>query len=49
MDENHYQARADRSLWRVLLMAAIAYFILQHLIIKHEGADSLIRRAIGSN
>jgi uncharacterized membrane protein len=31
----------------VLLMAAIAYFILQQVIIRHEGADSLLRKAVG--
>lgn len=33
----------------VLLMAAIAYFILQKLIIKKHGADSILARAIGKD
>lgn len=33
----------------VLLMAAIAYFILQRLIIKNHGADSILARAIGKD
>ena len=31
----------------ILLMAAIAYFILQHAIIRNEGRNSAIARAIG--
>ncbi len=33
----------------VLLMAAIAYFILQQLIIASQGAGSLLKQAIGSD
>jgi len=33
----------------VLLMAAIAYWILQRLIVKAQGPDSLLRKAIGSD
>ena len=33
----------------VLLMAAIAYWILQQLIIGSQGPDSLLRRAVGSD
>ncbi|MFZ0488940.1 MAG: TMEM175 family protein [Salegentibacter sp.] len=33
----------------VLLMSAIAYFILQRQIIKNHGADSLLARAIGKD
>ncbi len=32
----------------VLLMAAVAYLILQYLIIESEGADSILKRAVGS-
>ena len=33
----------------VLLMAAIAYFILQHAIIRQQGPNSLLARAIGTD
>jgi uncharacterized membrane protein len=33
----------------VLLMAAIAYFILQHAIITQQGSDSLLAKAIGND
>ena len=33
----------------VLLMAAIAYFILQHAIIAQQGPDSLLAKAIGND
>jgi uncharacterized membrane protein len=33
----------------VLLMAAIAYFILQHAIIRQQGPNSLLARAIGAD
>jgi hypothetical protein len=28
-------------------MAAVAYWLLQHLIINSEGADSIVKRAVG--
>jgi uncharacterized membrane protein len=33
----------------VLLMAAIAYFILQQTIIASQGPDSLLKKAVGSD
>ena len=33
----------------VLLMAGLAYYILQSLIIKNEGKDSLLAKAIGKD
>jgi hypothetical protein len=30
-------------------MAAVAYWLLQHLIINSEGADSIVKRAVGSD
>ena len=33
----------------VLLMAAIAYFVLQSLLVQHEGADSALAAAIGGD
>jgi len=33
----------------VLLMAAVAYYVLQHSIIKQQGRDSLLAAAIGKD
>ncbi len=49
MGENHF-APAPAALYGViLLMAAIAYWILQQLIIASQGRDSLLKRAIGGD
>jgi uncharacterized membrane protein len=45
--ENHFAALPMAMYGLVLLMAAIAYWILQQQIIRHEGADSLLRKAVG--
>jgi uncharacterized membrane protein len=47
MDENHYAARPTALYGAVLLMAAIAYWLLQHLIIVSQGSDSILKRAVG--
>ena len=45
--ENHL-ASAPMALYGVvLLMAAVAYFVLQHAIITSQGVDSLLARAVG--
>jgi uncharacterized membrane protein len=45
--ENH-DAVAPTALYGVvLLMAAIAYWILQHYIIASQGADSVLKKAVG--
>ncbi len=47
--ENHFSA-APMSLYGfILLMAGLAYYILQSLIIKTEGKDSLLKKAIGKD
>ncbi len=47
MGENHF-ARVPSALYGVvLLLAAIAYWILQRAIIATEGDDSVLRRAVG--
>jgi TMEM175 potassium channel family protein len=49
MGENHF-ARVPTAVYGVvLLMAAIAYYILQNRILALEGADSLLGRALGSD
>ena len=47
MGENHFEPTPVALYGVVLLMAAIAYFILQSLILRHEGKDSRLRAAVG--
>jgi len=47
MGENHFAATPTAVYGAVLLMAGVAYVILQAAIIKAQGADSLLRRAVG--
>ena len=47
MGENHFGAVPAALYGVILLMAAIAYWILQELIIAAQGPDSLLKRAIG--
>ena len=47
MGENHAGSYAHGGLWLVLLMAAIAYYLLQCAIIAREGRDSLLATALG--
>jgi uncharacterized membrane protein len=45
--ENHLAAAPSALYGAVLLMAAIAFWILQQLIIASQGADSLLKKAVG--
>ena len=47
LGENHFAALPSAVYGGVLLMAAVAYWWLQQLIIRAQGADSLLRRAVG--
>ena len=47
MGENHFAAVPSALYGLVLLMAALAYWMLQALIIASQGCDSLLKRAIG--
>jgi len=47
MGENHFASMPSAVYGIVLLMAAIAYFILARAIIRREGADSVLARAFG--
>jgi len=47
--ENHFAAAPSAVYGVVLLMAAIAYWILQQLIIASQGLDSLLKKAVGSD
>jgi uncharacterized membrane protein len=46
MGENHFAAMPSALYGVVLLMAAIAYYILQQLIIASQGPDSLLKKAV---
>ena len=47
MGENHFTAVPTALYGLVLLMAAIAYLVLQQAIIRSQGQDSLLRKALG--
>ncbi len=47
MGENHFAPVPTALYGVVLLMAAIAYWILQQVIIRNQGSDSLLRKALG--
>jgi uncharacterized membrane protein len=49
MGENHFAPAPTALYGLVLLMAAIAYTALQQLIIRSQGSDSILRRAIGGD
>src|SRR5215203_5480734 len=49
MGENHFAAMPSALYGVVLLMAAIAYWILQQTIIAAEGADSVLKSAVGGD
>ena len=48
MGENHFTALPSALYGFVLLMAAMAYWWLQQLIIRAHGRDSLLARAVGA-
>ena len=47
MGENHFTALPTALYGVVLMMAAIAYLVLQQVIIRAQGQDSILRKAIG--
>jgi uncharacterized membrane protein len=49
MGENHFAALPAAAYGVVLLMAAIAYLILQQRIIASQGEGSILRKAIGND
>ena len=49
MGENHFASAPTALYGAVLLMAAMAYLILQQLIIGSQGKDSLLKKAIGGD
>ena len=49
MGENHFAALPTALYGVVLLMAAIAYFVLQQRIIASQGPGSLLKKAVGGD
>lgn len=49
MGENHFATVPSALYGVVLLMAAIAYFIMERLIIASQGPDSLLKKAVGND
>ena len=49
MGENHFAAVPTALYGVVLLMAAIAYWLLQRTLVSAQGADSLLSKAIGND
>ena len=49
MGENHFAKLPTASYGFVMLMAAIAYWILQQRIIASQGHDSILKKAIGND
>ncbi len=49
MGENHFAPIPTAIYGLILFMSGFAYFILQQHIIKSQGSDSLLKRAIGSD
>lgn len=47
MGENHFASVPMALYGVVLLMAAIAYWVLQKVIIRRQGPDSILERAVG--
>ena len=47
MGENHFSALPTALYSVVLLMAAIAYYLLQRAIIRSQGPDSILKKAVG--
>ena len=47
MGENHFAAVPTALYGVVLLMAAIAYYVLQQAIIRAQGPDSILKKAVG--
>jgi uncharacterized membrane protein len=47
MGENHFASLPTAAYGVVLLLAAVAYYILQRTIIRSQGPESLLARAVG--
>ena len=49
LGENHFARMPSALYGLILLMAAVAYWLLQTTIIRSQGRDSLLKKAVGSD
>ena len=49
MGENHFERQPVALYGVVMLMSGVAYYILSNTIIRHHGADSALRAAVGKD
>lgn len=49
MGENHFSGIPTAIYGFILLMSGVAYWVLQQQIIRYQGADSILRKAIGKD
>jgi uncharacterized membrane protein len=49
MGENHFKSLPVALYGIILLMAAVAYYVLQTVIVKSHGTDSILARAVGKD
>ena len=49
MGENHFDPRPVTLYGVVMMMSGVAYYILSNTIIRHHGADSALRAAVGKD
>lgn len=49
MGENHFAALPTAVYGMILLMSAIAYFILQRIILQSQGENSILAKAVGKD
>ena len=49
MGENHFEAAPTAVYGATLLMSSIAFYLMQTTIIRHQGDESALRNAIGSD
>jgi uncharacterized membrane protein len=47
MGENHFESAPTAAYGVICVMAGIAYYVLQSLIIRRQGRDSILARAVG--
>jgi uncharacterized membrane protein len=49
MGENHFEQRPVALYGVVMLMAGVAYYILEQILIRHHGPESALREAVGAH
>jgi uncharacterized membrane protein len=49
MGENHFESLPTAVYGAVLLLSGLAYWILERLLIRHQGPDSKLKKAVGAD